>query len=86
MKNLILLLFLSLVLIFSCGKKTSPGAATAAPVNKYCLVEPQHEIDPDVTLVYEGKTYGFCCKDCPPKFLKDPKKFIAAFEARGKKN
>src|SRR5512143_4284992 len=84
MKTFIFLLLLSILLFSSCGKKGPAGGASAAAVNRYCLVEPQHEIDPDVTLVYEGKTYGFCCKDCIPKFKGDPKKYIAAFEARGK--
>ncbi len=56
--------------------------AKAAPVNKYCMVVSEHEIDPKVTLEYEGTVYGFCCEDCIPKFKKDPEKYISDFKKR----
>ncbi len=49
----------------------------ATPVNKMCAIESDNPIDPAVTTVYEGKTYGFCCKDCVAKFKKDPEKYAA---------
>ena len=58
---------------------TKPAATQAAakPVNKTCPVEGKdHEVDPKVTVVYKGKTIGFCCKDCVEEFEKDPDKFI----------
>jgi YHS domain-containing protein len=62
------------------GPTTRPAAtqpAAAKPVNKTCPVEGKdHEIDPKVTVVYKGKTIGFCCKDCQEEFEKDPDKFI----------
>lgn len=81
--------------ILSCERKDAPqsdqqsrqstrvqnsGNASHA-VNTHCMVEPEHEIDPKVTVVHEGKTYGFCCEDCIPKFQKEPAKYLAAFEA-----
>jgi len=54
----------------------------AVPVNKYCMVVSEHEVDPKVTLEYEGTVYGFCCEDCIPKFKKDPEKYISAFKKR----
>jgi len=55
---------------------TQPAAASK-PVNKFCAVEGEdHEIDPKVTVVYKGKTIGFCCKDCVEEFQKDPEKYV----------
>jgi YHS domain-containing protein len=28
--------------------------------------------------MYNGTTYGFCCKDCITEFKKNPAKYIAA--------
>ena len=53
-------------------------AVSATPVNKNCAVEQDHAIDPKVTLVWNGKTYGFCCKDCIDEFKKDPQKYANA--------
>lgn len=85
-------LFISLHLV-SCGEKEASTKSTqnstpvqqsnvSTPVNKYCMIESGNEIDPRVTIVYGGKTYGFCCKECIPKFQKEPAKYIARFEAK----
>ena len=60
------------------GPTTKPAATqpAAKPVNKMCLVEDEHEIDPKVTVNYKGKTIGFCCKDCVEEFEKDPEKYV----------
>jgi YHS domain-containing protein len=31
---------------------------------------------------YKGKTYYFCCADCPGEFLKEPEKYIRKATAR----
>jgi YHS domain-containing protein len=50
-------------------------AASATPVNKKCPVSGD-PIDPKVkTVVYKGKTIGFCCEDCVAPFQKDPEKY-----------
>ncbi|MEW6506189.1 MAG: YHS domain-containing protein [Bacteroidota bacterium] len=36
-------------------------------------------------IVYNGKTYGFCCKVCPPKFQENPEKYIKNLNKTGKK-
>jgi hypothetical protein len=34
------------------------------------------DVDPSLpTAVFEGKTVGFGCKACPPKFATDPAKY-----------
>ena len=48
---------------------------SAQPVNKICPVEGD-AVDPNITTQYEGKTIGFCCKDCPAKFKGDPEKYM----------
>ena len=57
---------------------TQPSGGT--PVNKFCAVEHADEIDPKVTVEYKGKTIGFCCKDCIPKFQADPDKYMATLK------
>ncbi len=42
------------------------------PVNTVCAICGM-EVDPKVpTAKYQGRTIGFGCKMCPPKFAKDP--------------
>ncbi len=56
---------------------TTQQAVDPTPVNKMCAVETDQPIDPKVTIVYNGKTYGFCCKDCLAKFNANPEKYAA---------
>jgi hypothetical protein len=45
------------------------------PVNTHCALCGM-EVDPKLpTLTYQGKTIGFGCKICPPKFLADPDRY-----------
>jgi YHS domain-containing protein len=46
------------------------------PINTRCPVTGD-PIDPKITLVYDGKTYAFCCEDCVKMFQKDPAKYAA---------
>ncbi len=57
---------------------TQPGdkAADAKPVNKFCAIEKDSEVDPKVTTTYDGKVIGFCCDECIPTFKKDPAKYM----------
>jgi YHS domain-containing protein len=50
-------------------------AADPKPVNTKCPVTSE-DIDPKVTLVYEGKTIAFCCEDCVKAFKKNPEKYL----------
>ena len=54
---------------------TQPTTQPSKALNKYCAVEQDHEIDPKVTYVWNGKTYAFCCKDCIDEFKKNPDKY-----------
>jgi YHS domain-containing protein len=76
------ILGLSLVGCTSPPEKAStpppPTAAADVPFNKYCPVDPTSPIDPKVTYMYNGKLYGFCCKDCVAEFKKNPAKYAAA--------
>jgi len=53
---------------------TQPSAGK--PINKFCAVESDNKIDPKITYVYQGKTIGFCCRDCIEDFQKDPDKYM----------
>ena len=61
---------------------TSPVSATttaAAPVNTVCAICGM-KVDPDLpTVTYQGKTIGFGCRMCPPKFKADPDKYGPAY-------
>ena len=52
------------------------GAAPAAkPVNTVCAICGM-DVDPNLpTAQYQGKTIGFGCKMCPPKFKAEPDKY-----------
>ena len=53
----------------------APAASSAAPVNKKCPVSGD-DVDPKgKTIVYKGKTIGFCCNDCIDLFNKNPDKY-----------
>jgi YHS domain-containing protein len=54
---------------------TQPTTQPAKAFNKFCAVEQDQEIDPKITYVWNGKTYGFCCKDCIADFKKNPEKY-----------
>ncbi|HRK30574.1 MAG TPA: hypothetical protein PLD59_05800 [Tepidisphaeraceae bacterium] len=57
--------------------KDPPSTQKAdAPINKFCGVMQEHEIDPEVTYVYKEKTVAFCCADCIDEFKKDPEKYM----------
>ena len=80
-----IILSLSALVITAALLATSIGAApttapssqpTTMPINKMCAVMHDDPIDPAVTLVYQGKTIGFCCKDCVADFKKDPEKYM----------
>ena len=54
---------------------TSPEAAAKDPVNTVCAICGM-AVDPNLeTLEYHGKTIGFGCKLCAPKFKADPERY-----------
>ena len=56
---------------------TTQPTTKAAIANKKCLVGGE-DVDPKVkTVVYKGKTIGFCCDDCIKKFESNPDSFAA---------
>jgi len=59
----------------------SSALAHAAPVNQFCPVITEEEIDPEITTVYQGKTIAFCCDRCLAKFKADPEKYVSRLAA-----
>lgn len=52
-----------------------PAAAASQPVNTVCAICGM-DVDPSIpTIEYQGKTIGFGCKMCPPKFKADPDRY-----------
>src|SRR5215218_5358002 len=65
------------------GPTTGPATQASASLtisNKFCAIETENKVDPAVTTTYQGKTIGFCCKDCIPTFEKDPAKYMASLK------
>lgn len=59
------------------GKQAAATTQPAArPVNTTCPVSGE-PIDPAVTVVQDGKTVAFCCKECVDDFKKDPAKYMS---------
>lgn len=60
-----------------------PAAETAAagkPVNEKCPVSGK-ELAGDNTVLFKGKTVGFCCEKCPVAWAKEPNKYAAKIPA-----
>lgn len=75
--GLVLMALSTGVAIADDPKTPPPSTQQSGPVNKFCAVEGEpHDVDPTVTYEYQGKTIGFCCKDCIEPFKKDPEKFM----------
>ncbi|AOS44071.1 YHS domain protein [Lacunisphaera limnophila] len=61
------------------GAAAAPTAESVKPVNTVCAICGM-EVDPKLpTLQYQGKTIGFGCKMCPPKFKADPDRYGPAY-------
>ena len=59
---------------------TPTGQVSRTPVNRFCAVERENEVDARITVTHGGKTIAFCCKDCVKDFRKDPKKYLAGLK------
>ena len=55
-----------------------PSTAKPYPLDT-CLVsgEKLGEMGKPFEIVYEGQQIKFCCKNCAPKFAKDPAKYLS---------
>jgi YHS domain-containing protein len=57
------------------GAASTPAETSIKPVNTQCAICGM-PVDPNLpTLQYEGKTIGFGCKMCAPKFKANPDKY-----------
>ena len=79
-----------LILLLSCNSNNPATETKVAAAKDLNTVKIDNKKDPvcempikgDVgdTTQYEGNVLGFCSSDCKEKFVKDPKKYIAAAE------
>lgn len=59
--------------------ETSAARSSDAPVNDVCAICGM-EVNPELeTLEYQGRTIGFGCKLCAPKFKADPERYGPAY-------
>jgi YHS domain-containing protein len=87
------LLLLSPLAFISCTKETAEVASEAAATEEtatakpypldVCLVsgEKLGSMGEPVSMVHEGQEIKFCCDSCPPKFKKDPAKYLGKLKA-----
>ncbi|MCB1282568.1 MAG: hypothetical protein KDB18_13680, partial [Salinibacterium sp.] len=67
MRNFSLLAVVLVVCLAACGgEKDKP--TTVQTVNTHCPLMQEHEVDPEITVDYQGKKVGFCCPKCIPKW------------------
>lgn len=67
----------------SKGDKTAQSSgAKIESINTICPVSGDKvgELGKPVYVEYKGKKIGFCCRDCPKDFKKNPEKFAALAE------
>jgi len=58
-------------------ESTQAEAVSGEVVNTVCpVLEGAVDQDTPYTMVYEGKTIGFCCAECLEKFKEDPEKYL----------
>ena len=61
------------------GASAAVPPAPGAPVNTTCAICGM-PVDPKLpTATYQGKTIGFGCRMCPPKFQAEPDRYGPAF-------
>ena len=75
------ILFLLASLVFAQVSLTfaeAPGtpAEVVDAGNTICPISGD-PVNPEVTTVYQGKRYSFCCPNCTDKFKKNPEKYLA---------
>ncbi|MCH9023191.1 MAG: hypothetical protein IID32_10575, partial [Planctomycetes bacterium] len=56
---------------------TSEKSGEDQIVQKFCPVQPEEEIDPDLFVDYQGQKVFLCCKMCQKKFLANPTPYLS---------
>jgi len=94
MKSILILSSLVL-LVASCAEKettaaesqtNASAAADTTSAKPYplevCLVSGEElgSMGEPITLIHDGQEIKFCCDSCPPKFEKDPAKYLSKLE------
>jgi len=61
------------------GLSSSPQSVANQPIvtNTRCPVLTDEEIDPNISVEYEGRQIFFCCQKCVKQFNADPTPFLA---------
>ncbi len=74
-----------IIVSLSACQKGEPQQNVAKSVfNAVCPISGESVNPKSKTVEYEGKSYGFCCNSCEPKFKADPAKYSAKLSADGK--
>lgn len=41
-----------------------------------CMIMTENDVDPTVSVAFQGKTYYFCCRKCVKKFIANPDQYL----------
>lgn len=70
----------------------NPSSSTNVVVKPYpldyCLVSGDNfggDMGKPIIMIYKGQEFKFCCSDCPPKFKKNPAKYLKKLQDAEKK-
>jgi hypothetical protein len=77
MKNISRMAAALFVLALAAGLAVAQQAGKKI-VNRKCPLKTDSRVDPQQTVVYNGKIVGFCCSDCVDKWKKNPASYAAA--------
>ncbi len=84
MKTLSTLSLVIIVSLSACQKGDTPQVDTKPIFNEVCPISGEPVNPKAKTVEHDGKTYGFCCNSCEPKFKADPAKYSAKLSPDGK--
>lgn len=64
-----------LAFVLGAGSAVADSAALS-PTNTMCPVMPDEEVDPEISVEYEGQRVYFCCNRCRKQFLEAPAEYL----------
>ncbi len=66
----------ALILVLALLSMSRPAAGDEPPLNEWCPVMTDERVDPEISIIYQGKKIGLCCDMCVKKFKANPDKYL----------
>jgi YHS domain-containing protein/uncharacterized membrane protein len=76
--SLCAMLLIAIVTVIGGVATATVKAQTPTETPMMCPVMPDEEIDPNISVEYEGQTVYFCCKKCRRNFVASPLKYASS--------